>query len=150
MWTGLRTCARWSGAVAALALSACGAEHDELPDPPRCPALDQSAAPNVEGVFDYASRVWPVYGTIAFEQAGHQVRVTDTSYANANDRALDGEGVLDGNRLEIMLTPKNGDTDYQAQVDFVFSEDGGVFCLLGFADTNGDEGGPGSHYGQRR
>lgn len=130
-----------------------GCAGDGLPKrtpPVECSEVAPDATPRVAGLFDYASQVSPVYGTIRFEQTGDEVRVTDTTYANANDRALEGTGALEGNRLRIVLAPKNGDTDYEAEVDFVFAEDGDTFCLLAFTDTNGDEGGPGSHYGRRR
>lgn len=139
-----------AGSLAVLALGACNDAEDDRIDPIECPALDADAMPNVVGLFDYASEISAVYGTITFEQDGREVRVTDTTYTNANARALEGSATLDGNRLQIELTPTNGDVDYDAFVDFVFAPDGGSLCLLAFSDSNGDQGGVGSHYGVRR
>jgi hypothetical protein len=106
-------------------------------------------APNVSGTFRYASAIYGLSGTIRFEQDGSRVRVTDTTYDRGNDRALAGEAELLGNRLDIQLTPRNGDTNYSADVRFLFSASGSEFCLLGFEDTNGDVGGEGSYFGER-
>jgi hypothetical protein len=51
--------------------------------------------------------------------------------------------------MDAVLVPKNGDTDYRADVSFEFSDGGRHFRLLGFSDTNGDSGGPDSYYGDR-
>jgi hypothetical protein len=134
--------------AAAAALLACASE--DAGPPVRCAEPSAAVTPEVSGVFDYASAISPVYGTITFEQSESEVRITDTTYANADDRPLEGVGALDGNRLQVVLTPKNGDADYEARVDLVFAEDGQSFCLLGFSDTNGDEGGAGSHWGTKR
>ena len=76
------------------------------------------------------------------------VRVTDTTYENAFDRALEGEGTLESNRLAITLVPKNGETDYSAEVLFLFGEDGETFCVE-FDDSNGDTGPMGTYRGRR-
>ena len=87
-------------------------------------------------------------GTITFEQDGTRVRVTDTTYENAFDRALEGEGTLEGNRLLITLVPRNGETDYSAEVLFLFGDEGATFCVE-FDDTNGDAGPMGTYRGER-
>jgi hypothetical protein len=76
------------------------------------------------------------------------VRITDTTYENSSDRRLEGEATLQGNRLDIQLVPQNGDTNYRADVLFLFSEDGNEFCVE-FSDTNGDAGELGTYRGTR-
>jgi hypothetical protein len=76
--------------------------------------------------------------------------VTDTTYDTGHDRALEGSGPWEGNRATVVLTPKNGDTDYSATVTFAFSADGRAFCLVAFSDTNGDRGGEGTYTGIRQ
>jgi hypothetical protein len=74
----------------------------------------------------------------------------NTSYDNSSDRALESAFTpLHGNRLDIVLTPRNGDTNYRADVTFIFSDDGDTFCVE-FSDTNGDTGGMGSYRGVRQ
>ncbi len=87
-------------------------------------------------------------GTITFAQEGDTVRVVNTTYDFGSDRALEGEAQLQGNTLLITLVPRNGDTDYRADVTFVFSGDGDEFCVS-FSDTNGDAGELGSFVGVR-
>jgi hypothetical protein len=119
--------------------------------PSTCPApVDAGAAVGPSGVYRYASSVFVLRGTITFASEGSVVRVTDTSYDNApRDRALGGRATLAGNRLDIKLTPTNGDTNYTADLAFVFTDEGRRFCVLGFSDTNGDVGGDASFFGQR-
>jgi hypothetical protein len=112
-----------------------------------CPAIDGAAAITAAGVYRYVSAEFALSGTITFAQEGSLLRVTDTSYDTGNDRSLIGSAALAGNRLDIVLTPKNGDTNYTAQVSFVFSDGGRRFCLLGFSDTNGDTGQEASYLG---
>ncbi|MFI5401798.1 MAG: hypothetical protein ACHQ1G_02600 [Planctomycetota bacterium] len=104
---------------------------------------------NVTGTFRYASTTgYFLTGTVTFEQTGTTVRVTSTTYDNANDRELMGEGTIVGNRLDIQLVPINGDLDFSADVTFLFSPDGNQWCCT-FADTNGDTGPLGSYEGVR-
>lgn len=117
--------------------------------PTTCPSEDPAAAIDVAGVFRYAGdRLGRLTGTITFEQEGNLVRVTDTTYDFSHDRRLQGEATLQGNGLTIQLLPKNGDTDYRANVVFLFNNDGSEFCVA-FADTNGDGGGLGIYRGWR-
>lgn len=114
-----------------------------------CPDEDPSASVDVAGVFRYfGERPLMLSGTITFEQEGNLVRVIDTTYDFSGDRRLMGEAVLQGNRLTIQLVPRNGDTDYRADVTFLFNKDGDEFCVE-FSDTNGDTGGMGSYRGYR-
>ena len=113
-----------------------------------CEGEDPDALVDVTGAYRYISRTFNLRGTITFAQTGTQVRVTETTYDNADDRPVVGDGDLLGNRLEMTLVPANGDTDYEADVGFLFDPDRRAFCLLGFSDTNGDVGGPGSYVGE--
>jgi hypothetical protein len=140
--------------LALLVLLGTACEDDEPIDLPSCPAHDTSASPEVAGTFRYESLVFGLSGEITFEQEGDLVRVTDTTYDQpdvaAIARSLEGEAMLDGNRLELSLVPKNGDTDYAADdVTLVFGPSGDDFCLLEFTDTNDDRGGEGSYTGTR-
>ena len=109
---------------------------------------------DVSGVFRYRVgdpldfSIPMLSGTITFTQDGDTVRVVDTTYDFAQDRALEGEAQLEGNKLVIRLVPKNGDTDYIADIIFLFSEDGSEFCVE-FSDTNDDTGALGSFVGAR-
>lgn len=113
-----------------------------------CQGEDSNALVEVTGLYRYTSSRFSLWGTISFDQAGTHVRVTNTTYDSADDRPLVGEGDLRGNRLDMTLVPANGDTDYQADVGFLFDPDRRAFCVLGFSDTNGDVGGPGSYVGE--
>ncbi|MDH3590942.1 MAG: hypothetical protein OER88_03635 [Planctomycetota bacterium] len=108
---------------------------------------------NVAGLFDYDGFAPPLpfalRGTITFEQVGDLVRVVNVTYANANDRPLVGEATLNGRQLDIVLVPENGQTDFRADVTFIFSEDGNSFEVA-FSDTNGDMGDLGDYVGTRR
>ncbi len=106
---------------------------------------------DVNGAYDYSGTgpQFGLFGTITFEQTGDTVRVTGTTYSNANDRSLMGEAGLAGNRLDIVLVPVNGDMDFEANVTFIFSEDSETF-VASFSDTNGDTGPLGSYEGARR
>jgi hypothetical protein len=116
-----------------------------------CGPEDPSASPNVAGTYRYASsRGFALTGTIVFAQTGRQVQVLETTYDNADDRSLMGAATLAGNRLDITLTPVNGDTDYDASVGFLFDEAAGSFCVTGFTDSNGDVGGAASYHGARQ
>ncbi len=113
-----------------------------------CPAEDPIAQVDVAGTWRYSGAdIFKLRGTITFEQQGSQVRVTDTTYDNSGDRRLQSEFTpLQGNKLVIVLTPKNGDTDYRADVTFLFRPDGDRFCVE-FSDTNGDSGPMGTYTG---
>lgn len=138
-----------SCALGALLAVSCGGEDAVETGPVQCVSSDPAAQVDVAGLFEYggASR-FLLKGTITFEQEGDLVRVTDTTYTNAFDRALEGEATLEGNRLLIELVPKNGDPDYTAEVLFLFGEGGQTFCVE-FTDTNGDEGVMGTYSGRR-
>jgi hypothetical protein len=175
----MRRFAHGTAAVTALALAlaaalASGCIDDGDGGPVRCPAADPAASVLVNGRYRYASYQFTLRGSITFAQdaqpSGAQlVRVTDTTYDNANDRPLVGQATLQGNRLDIRLVPRTGNDggdqsgddagsdaptgsggrpDYDAQVSFVFYEAGARFCVLGFSDSNGDVGGSGSYFGQ--
>jgi hypothetical protein len=174
----MRRFAHGTAAVTALALAlaaalASGCIDDGTAGPVRCPAADPAASVVANGRYRYASYQFTLRGSITFAQeaqpSGEQlVRVTDTTYDNANDRPLVGQATLQGNRLDIRLVPKAGNDagnhggndagddapigggrpDYDAQVSFVFYEAGARFCVLGFSDSNGDIGGSGSYFGQ--
>jgi hypothetical protein len=116
---------------------------------PQCSPIDGTVHPQVAGVFRYESRVFALSGSIELAQDGELVRVTDTTYDQADDRALEGEALLAGNLLDVELTPKNGDLDYSARVRLTFEPGGDRFCLLGFSDTNGDVGREGTYTGVR-
>jgi len=107
------------------------------------------AVVDVNGVYRYSGPgAYRLRGTITFEQVGATVRVIGTTYDNANDRELEGEGTIVGNRLDIVLVPINGDVDYSADITFHFSPDGNEFCCA-FSDTNDDTGPMGSYIGVR-
>ena len=136
----------WIGGCVLIVVStAC---QPQAVDP--CPQVDtQATMPDVAGVFRYAGvRPFLLTGTITFEQDGSTVSVVDTTYDFTGDRRLEGTGNLIGNRLEVLLVPRNGDPDYSAQVTFVFSADGNTFCVQ-YADTNGDSGDLGTYHGER-
>ncbi|MCH9003285.1 MAG: hypothetical protein IIC02_11985 [Planctomycetes bacterium] len=123
-----------------------------------CADQREDATLNVAGVFRYAGNgvnadtggSFNLSGTITFEQQDNMVRVTDTTYDSGGLRRLESEFAdLRGNELILTLNPINGDTDYQAAIKFVFSEDGDEFCVE-FLDTNNDQGALGSFTGVRQ
>jgi hypothetical protein len=115
----------------------------------RCADEDSESTVDVTGTFRYAGDVpGPLTGTVVLEQEGDTVRVLDSTSDFSPNRALEGEGTLAGNRLDIRLVPRNGDTDYIADVTFVFSDGGREFCVS-FSDTNDDAGVLGSFIGTR-
>lgn len=120
-----------------------------VPDviPPGDPGADGL---NVTGKFRYSGLApfFNLSGTITFEQDGDTVRVSMTTYDAGTNRPLIGEGTLSGNVLNIALVPENGDTDYRADVEFIFGDNADTFSVA-FSDTNGDTGGPGSFSGLR-
>jgi len=136
------------------ALVGCGAEREPT-------AADDGntvvAAPgtwsmlDVSGTYEFGGEEVPntMKGTITFEQEGDLVRVTGTKYENNPSRELKGEATIKGTRLEIVLVPINDDPTYEAEVLFIFSEDGDTF-EVSFTDTNGDEGDMGSYTGVRK
>ena len=113
---------------------------------PSCSEPDPSVTLNVAGSYRYAGAL---RGSITLEQTASTVRLVKTTYDNADDRPLVGEGTLQGNVLDMLLVPENGDTDYQALVRFVFDEPGDRFCVQ-FSDTNDDHGALGSYVGTRQ
>jgi len=121
------------------------------PSDPAAPAQAVLGTPNVAGTFRYQGGATGFFlrGSITFEQEDDLVRVVEVTYENSNDRALVGEAVLDRNILDIVLVPENGDTDFEADCQFVFSADGSRF-EVGFSDTNGDNGPLGSYVGTRQ
>ncbi len=114
-----------------------------------CVTNEAHATFSVTGVYRYrAAELFDLSGTITFAQEGDTVRVIDTTYDFVANRALTGIGDLEGNRLIITLVPRNGDTNYRADVTFLFSDDGDEFCVA-FSDTNADTGELGSFIGIR-
>ena len=130
--------------LVALLLAGC-------PSAPAAPALASVGTPNVAGTFRYQGGATGFFlrGSITFEQEDSTVRIVEVTYDNANDRPLVGEAALDGNVLDIVLVPDNGDTDFEADCKFVFSADGSRFDVE-FSDTNGDNGPLGSYVGTRQ
>ncbi len=114
------------------------------------PTTDLSTL-DVSGTYQFVGEEVPntMKGTITFEQEGDLVRVTGTKYENNPSRELKGEATIKGTRLEIVLVPINDDPTYEAEVLFIFSEDGDTF-EVSFTDTNGDEGDMGSYTGVRQ
>ncbi len=115
-------------------------------------------SPSVAGVFRYSGGGgnvesglgFQLSGTITFEQQGKMVRVADNTYDVGNLRVLESEfAELIGNRVALTLTPQNGDENYIASVEFIFTADGSEFCVS-FTDTNADMGGIGSFIGKRQ
>ena len=106
---------------------------------------------DVSGTYQFVGEEVPntMKGTITFEQEGDLVRVTGTKYENNPSRELKGEATIKGTRLKIVLVPINDDPTYEAEVLFIFSEDGDTF-EVSFTDTNGDEGDMGSYTGVRQ
>jgi hypothetical protein len=101
---------------------------------------DLTQTVNVEGAYDWVFNFFTLeFGTITFAQDGATVTATHTFHAFPTNRELSGQAELEGNRLVMAMTPKNGDTDYTADVTLLFSSDGSRF-LADFADTNGDAG----------
>jgi len=121
------------------------------PGNPVCASEDPAATIDVTGTYRFfgLSSPYLMRGTITFEQTGSTVRVTGMTYENSHDRTLEGEGTLAGNRLDILLVPTNGDTDYEADITFLFGDDGDTFCVS-FSDTNLDTGPMGSYRGERQ
>ncbi len=148
--TRLLTLLLCSGAVAAAGCTPQTLVED-------CADEREDATIDVAGVFRYAGNgvnadtegSFNLSGTITFEQQDNMVRVTDTTYDSGGLRRLESEFAdLRGNELFLALTPINGDTDYEAEVKFVFSEDGNEFCVE-FTDANSDQGTLGSFTGVR-
>ena len=115
------------------------------------PSENPGAMVDVNGAYDFfgSGPQFGLFGTITFQQTGNTVQVVSTTYANSNDRTLMGVAQLAGNRLDIELVPVNGDTDFAAQVTFLFTSDSEGFTVS-FSDTNGDTGTLGSYQGTRR
>ena len=140
-----------TAAVAALVGLSMLACVENITHDPGCPPESENVELNVQGTWRYAGRsIFLLRGSITFEQNGKLVRVTDTTYDNASDRALQSEFTpLQGNKLVLVLTPRNGDTDYTANVTILFTDDAQRFCCE-FSDTNGDEGDMGTYTGFRQ
>jgi hypothetical protein len=137
-------------AVAAAGLGACA--EDPFPPFP-CPTPDPAAVIDpaaLAGSYRYASGEFLLSGTITFAAGAEGLSVIRTSYDAGRDRSLAGPGRLAGNRVDLRLSPGNGDADYLAEVALLFTAGGRRFCMLEFADSNGDRGGPGSYFGERR
>ena len=95
------------------------------------------------------SRADTLRGSITLEHQASTVRLVNTTYDNADDRPLVGQGTLQANEVDMMLVPENGDTDYRALVRFVFDATGDQFCVQ-CSDTNDDRGALGSYTGRRQ
>jgi hypothetical protein len=140
------------GLLSILLLLAAGCSSDGSAPPPAA-AWDCEELPlavvDVNGVYRFSGEgIYSMLGTITFEQTGTTVRVVGTHYDNVDDRELEGEATIVGNKLEITLVPINGDLDYSADVTLLFSPDGESFCCA-FSDTNDDVGSMGSYKGVR-
>jgi hypothetical protein len=138
-------------ALVALLVAGCSSSDDDTTAAPQWDCEELGAAiVDVTGTYTYrGASGFFLRGTITFVQSGMTVTCTGTTYANANDRELEGQATLVGNRLDIHLVPINGDPDYSADVTFLFSPDGNEFCCA-FDDTNGDTGPMGSYVGERQ
>lgn len=102
------------------------------------------------GTNDLTGISFRLSGTITFESEAGMVRVVDTTYDFAGLRRLESDpAVMQGNRLRLLLRPKNGDEDYRADVEFLFTDEGNRFCVA-FSDTNNDMGPLGSFSGERQ
>src|SRR5687767_2277206 len=82
-----------------------------------------SANINVAGTYRFfGDDIFLLRGTITLTQQDNLVSVTGVTYDNSGDRDLvGGPTALQGNKLDIVMVPKNGDTDYIANVKFIFS-----------------------------
>ena len=118
---------------------------------PATTALGTLSVLDVSGIYQFVGEEVPntMKGTITFDQEGDLVRVTGTTYEDNPSRELKGEATIKGTRLEIVLVPINDDPTYEAEVLFIFSEDGNTF-EVSFTDTNGDEGSMESYTGVRQ
>ena len=134
------------GLVATAVLGLLSCNGDDPASGPGCAEPDPSAAVDVNGTYRY---VGALRGTITLVQTGNTVELTNTTYENADDRPVVGSADLDGNVLDIVLVPENGDPDYRADVRFVFDNGGDTFCVS-FSDTNDDVGGLGSYTGVKQ
>ena len=123
-----------------------------------CARANPNTAVNVAGTFRYSGTgtnqdtgfEFLLSGTVTFEQTDNMVRVSDSTYDFPGNRPVSGEFTeLQGNRVVMQLTPINGDTDFRADVTFVFTDGGDRFSVA-FSDTNGDAGELGSFVGRRR
>jgi hypothetical protein len=144
--TGRPASVAWTFGAPALLVLACSGGNESPRTRPWCPTAESAAAPDVAGTYRYLG---PLRGSITLEQTGTLVRLVDTTYDNADDRPLIGEGTLEGNVLQMRMVPENGETDYDALVNFVFDATGDRFCVQ-FSDTNGDRGALGSYTGRRQ
>lgn len=133
--TGLVTA---SVCVTGCALSFLGRDFTPIGPDPASPTPDVAATyewiANIQG-----SNSYTLTGTIAFEQSGNRVSVANTTHSNPANRDLIGTADLEGNVLTMQMVPRNGDTDYVADVTFRFSADGDRF-EVDFSDTNEDFG----------
>lgn len=82
-------------------------------------AAPDGPVPDVTGNFEWLAKIngansYTLTGTITFEQEGMLVRVGPNTHSNPSNRELVGEADLKGNMLDIVMVPKNGDTDYTA------------------------------------
>lgn len=127
-------------------LAGCQPESSTIELEP-CVAADPDDEVEIAGTYSYASRVFRLSGTITFAQQGTRVSVLETTYDGVDARSLVGEADLAGNRLDMTLTPANGDDDYSAEVSLIFENGGADFCLARFSDSNDDVGGQGTYRG---
>jgi hypothetical protein len=136
-------------ALSLLSLAGCEPNASSIELEPCSPAAaDVDVA--VTGVYRYQSQVLGLSGTITFAREGNRVSVLETTYDGEDARSLVGAGDLVGNRLDMTLTPANGDTDYSADVSLIFDDGGASFCLAQFSDTNDDVGGEGTYRGSQQ
>ena len=95
---------------------------------------------NVAGKFSWGFNP-PVLvdGECTFELDGDTVLLVQNTHILPEFREVVGKGKLNGNVVEMTVRPSNGDTDYEAQLELIWSEDGSQF-QCNFTDTNGDVG----------
>ena len=103
-----------------------------------------ASIPNVDGIYEWIAEIrgantYTLTGTITFEQDGPTVSIANTIHSNPANRDLVATADLEGNVLNMMMVPRNGDTDYTADVTMRFTSDGARFESE-FDDTHDDFG----------
>ena len=123
--------------VVALGSAGCGQDLDIPADP-------SAETPTVSGTYEWTATIQGEnpglgLGTITFAQDGDVVAVTNTTHESTADRDLMGSATFEGNVLVMQMVPRNGETDYSADVTFRFTADGSRFDV-DFTDSNNDFG----------
>jgi hypothetical protein len=146
-----RILAATAGVLSVGALTWLGCGGFQSVEVASCAVEDPAATVNAAGVYRYAGEGTNVSGysfllsgTVTLEQDGNLIRVADCTYDSPGLRPIESEWTpLEGNKAAMKLVPRNGDTDYVADVTFIFNDGGGEFCVA-YMDTNGDMGDMGS------